>query len=66
VNTGYNGFRYTLVHELVHYRFGHTRHGWRFDKLIRAILRGKIFPPTHVHLFGNIARHKIKNIDMIL
>jgi hypothetical protein len=41
----YIDFRNTLVHELVHYRWPKLRHGWRYEKRIQEILRGKTFEP---------------------
>jgi hypothetical protein len=41
----YIDFRNTLVHELVHYRFRYLQHGWKFEKRINEILRGRTFEP---------------------
>ena len=35
----------TIVHELIHMRFPYLAHGKRFNKLVRAGLRGKTFAP---------------------
>jgi predicted SprT family Zn-dependent metalloprotease len=35
----------TIAHELVHLRFPYLAHGRRFNKYVRQVLRGKIFPP---------------------
>jgi hypothetical protein len=40
----YRDYLDTLVHELVHYRFGYLKHGAKFEKRQREILRGKVFP----------------------
>jgi hypothetical protein len=41
----YIDFLYTLVHELVHYRFPKYRHGHRFEKRVQEILQGQTFEP---------------------
>ena len=43
----YAGYKDTLVHELVHYRWDY-RHGEQFDKRIWEILRGRVFPEKSV------------------
>lgn len=35
--------RYTIAHELVHYRFGYLSHGRKFEKRVKEILKGKTF-----------------------
>ena len=42
----YIDFRRTLVHELVHWRFRKMRHGWRFERRVDEILRGRTFEPA--------------------
>lgn len=42
---------WTLVHELVHYRFRNLQHGWTFNQRIREILRGEAFEQKHIHWF---------------
>lgn len=37
--------RHTLVHELVHYQWRSMWHGYKFDKRISEILKGREFPP---------------------
>ena len=34
----------TLIHELVHYRFVHLNHGKEFNKRVRDIKHGKVWP----------------------
>jgi hypothetical protein len=46
----YRNFVHVLVHELVHYRWK-MGHGVAFEKRIKEILRGKVFP--EVVLFAN-------------
>jgi len=36
--------RETLVHELVHMRWQHQRHGSTFNELIKRVLKGEKFP----------------------
>jgi hypothetical protein len=40
-HTSYEDLKHTIVHELVHYRFGYLKHGMRFEKRISLIQRGK-------------------------
>ena len=40
----YRDFLHTMVHELVHYRFGYLQHGAKFERRIREILAGRVFP----------------------
>jgi hypothetical protein len=40
----------TLVHELVHYRFPKLNHGVKYEKRIREILHGEVFPDMNPKL----------------
>lgn len=35
----------TIAHELVHLRFPYLSHGRRFNKIVRQVLKGKMFAP---------------------
>jgi hypothetical protein len=44
IRINYRYWKMVLIHELVHYRFDKLRHGDNFEKRIREILHGKVFP----------------------
>jgi hypothetical protein len=44
VRNDLNSVRNTLVHELVHMRWQHKCHGWKFEKLMKDIINGATFP----------------------
>lgn len=46
--TTYKDILHTLVHELVHYRFNYLQHGAKYEKRIREILGGRVFPSKNL------------------
>jgi hypothetical protein len=46
----YSIFLDTLVHELVHYRWHYLEHGAEFEKRIKDILHGKVFPEKRLDM----------------
>jgi hypothetical protein len=48
----YSDFLYTLVHELVHYRWPYFREGRQQDQRVKEVLRGRTYEPKHVHLYA--------------
>jgi hypothetical protein len=44
----YRVFKNTLIHELVHYRFPKMQHGSTFEKRIKEILRGEVYPDMRI------------------
>ena len=51
------------IHELVHQRWPNLKHGRPFDDRIDEILKGKTFPPQHIHLFAAYAKWQTYLID---
>jgi hypothetical protein len=52
VKARYIDFKHTLIEELTHYRFPYLQEGRQLEKRIQEILRGRIFPEKHIHLYA--------------
>ena len=55
--------RHTLIHELIHFRFPHMKHGRAFDDRIEEILKGRTFEPKHIHFFASFDKQWTYLID---
>ena len=52
VKARYIDFLHTLVEELTHFRFPYLQEGRHLEKRIQEILKGRVFPEKHIHLYA--------------
>lgn len=50
IKINYIFWKKVLIHELVHYRFDKLQHGAKFEKRIREILCGRVFPAMNSNI----------------
>ena len=60
----YRSYLRVLAHELVHYRFAYLGHGKKFEQRVTEVLKGRTFPPKHVHLFAHYPKRLRAGIDL--
>ncbi len=60
----YRSYQRVLAHELVHYRFAYLQHGKKFEQRVDEVLRGRTFPPKHIHLFAHHSKKYRVGIDL--
>jgi hypothetical protein len=63
VKARYADFLHTLVEELTHFRFPYLQEGRELEKRIQEILKGKEFPPKHIHLYALSAAYYRRGLE---